>query len=136
MAVTSTPNLVTKLQSNYPSIIFRPATRFSFRPPHTVHYNTSDEPHYDLLLLHELGHALCGHQHFDTHIERLKMEREAWDQAAKLCKQFSVIYDVDFVESQLDTYRDWLHVKSKCQKCGLTRYQTGDGRYHCPYCND
>jgi lipopolysaccharide biosynthesis regulator YciM len=34
----------------------------------------------------------------------------------------------------LDTYRDWLHRRSACPECGLTRYQTVDGRWHCPGC--
>ena len=43
-------------------------------------------------------------------------------------------WDEDFVQEKLDTYRDWLHAKSKCKKCGLTGYQTKDGKYHCPRC--
>ena len=43
-------------------------------------------------------------------------------------------WNEDFVQEKLDTYRDWLHAKSKCKKCGLTGYQTKDGKYHCPRC--
>ena len=43
-------------------------------------------------------------------------------------------WDEDFVQDKLDSYRDWLHAKSKCKQCGLTCYQTEDGKYHCPRC--
>ena len=47
-----------------------------------------------------------------------------------------ILFDEDFIETELDTYRDWLHQRSKCKKCGLTRYQTRDGVYHCPFCDN
>ena len=43
-------------------------------------------------------------------------------------------WDEDFVQDKLDTYRDWLHAKSRCKKCGLTKYQTEDKKWHCPRC--
>ena len=94
------------------------------------------EEHDDLLLLHELGHYLCGHRDFDTLPRRVKMEREAWDKARELCDKYNVKYDEDIAEGELDTYRDWLDAKSRCPKCGLTRYQTSDGEFHCPRCEN
>lgn len=89
---------------------------------------------YQLCLLHELGHATLRHREFRTDPERLRMEMEAWRQAERLCEIYEVEFDAEFAEQQLDSYRDWLHRRSLCSQCGLTRYQTPDGRYHCPGC--
>lgn len=87
-----------------------------------------------LQLLHEVGHAILQHKDFRTDVERLKMERAAWEQARILCGRYHIHYDEDLVEAALDSYRDWLHQKSTCPECGLTRYQSRDGKYHCPGC--
>ncbi len=87
-----------------------------------------------LRLLHEVGHAILQHKSFRTDVERLKMERAAWEQARELCARYNIYYDEDLVEGALDSYRDWLHQKSACPECGLTRYQSRDGKYHCPSC--
>lgn len=89
---------------------------------------------YCLQLLHELGHALLQHYTFATDPERLKMECAAWAKARELCEMYSIYYDEEFVEVELDTYREWLHQKSRCPRCGLTRYQDQNGVYHCPEC--
>ena len=124
-----------KLQKSYPEFIFKPGQKFSFRPPKTILYKLS-EPNFDMLILHELGHAALGHQTFKTDIERLKMERAAWEQAKILGQQFGIQFDDDFIEGELDTYRDWLHKKARCRECGLTRFQSRDGKYHCPHCDN
>lgn len=89
---------------------------------------------YFLQFLHEIGHALLNHRDYVTDVGRLKMERAAWERAHVLCEKYDVYYDEEFVESELDTYRDWLNRRSLCKKCGLTRCQTVDGQYHCPGC--
>ena len=126
-------SFITSVSAVYPQFIIKPSARFSFRAPHTIYCNLND-PDFTLLFLHELGHALLGHTAFKTDIDRVKMESAAWNKAKSLCKEFDIPYDEDFAEDQLDTYRNWLHSKSLCKKCGLTRYQTPDGKYHCPHC--
>ena len=87
-----------------------------------------------LLLLHEVGHALSGCYDFRTEIGRLKIEVIAWEKAKELCETYKIAIDDELIESELDTYRDWLHQKSRCPDCGLTRFQTPDGAFHCPKC--
>ena len=58
------------------------------------------------------------------------------DKARELCNKYGVSYNEDVAETELDTYRDWLDAKSRCPKCGLTRYQTSDGEFHCPRCEN
>ena len=125
--------LIKKIIQDYPDINFRIGQRFSFRPPRSVVLGPAIS-HYTLLLAHEIGHALSGKYSFKTDLERLKIEREAWEQAKSICQKFNIPYDKNFIEDQLDSYRDWLHNKSKCKKCGLTCYQTKNGQYHCPNC--
>ena len=110
-------------------------------------------PKYGLLTLHELGHGLCKHKDYTTDVSRIKIESQAWERAKTVLLEYRARafdedgkvcdaelarilpeWDEEFVQEKLDTYRDWLHAKSRCKKCGLTRYQTEDGEYHCPRC--
>ena len=121
-----------KIKSDFPELRFVQGRKFAFRPPRTVVVPCDDpEP---LLLLHEVGHAISKHQSFKTEVGRLKMEVEAWEEAKKLCAKYKIAIDEDLIEGELDTYRDWLHQKSRCPLCGLTRFQTPDGAFHCPKC--
>lgn len=130
--------LLERLKVDYPNLRFRAGKRFSFRPPRTIIFvlglQADEQNSYGLQLLHEVGHAVLEHKNFATDPERLAMERAAWEQARVLCGRYGVEYNEEFVEGELDTYRDWLHQKSRCPRCGLTRYQTRDGEYHCPGC--
>lgn len=131
---------VARVQADYPELRLREGRKFMFRPRRTVVYPKDacggEEPgEMKLRLLHEMGHALAGHFGFRTDVERLKMEREAWEKARELSERYGVRYDEELVEADLDTYRDWLHRRSQCRKCGLTRYQTERGEYLCPWCD-
>lgn len=135
-----------RLRKDYPELRFRSGKRFSFRPVRTIIFeavgldefavrSVAEQNYWYLQLLHEVGHAVLEHKNFTTDPERLQMERAAWEQARVLCKQYGVKYDEDFVETELDTYRNWLHRKSCCSKCGLTRCQLRNGKYYCPNCD-
>ena len=125
--------LLTQLITSHANFHYQMGPKFAFCPPRTIIFGPY-EPHYLLLCCHELGHALSGHTHFQTDLERLKLERSAWEVARHLCHQYHIPFDPDFVEDQLDSYRDWLHHQSRCPRCGLSRYQTKNGQYHCPNC--
>ena len=134
--------LLERLEADYPELRFKPGERFCFRPARTIIFaeipqgkEQNEQNYWCLQLLHEVGHAVLEHKNFATDPERLRMERAAWERARVLCDQYGVEYDEDFVEDELDTYRDWLHQKSCCPKCGLTRYQARDGKYYCPGCD-
>ena len=121
------------LRADYPELKFRMGAKFAFRPPRSIVLGPY-EPFWGLLTLHEVSHAILGHKTFGTDVERLKMESEAWDKAQDLAQSYGIEVNEDFIRGQLDTYRDWLHQKSRCPKCGQTRFQTPDSRYHCPLC--
>ena len=128
-------SFINKLKSDYPDFRFKTGTKFAFRPPKTIILGPY-EPFWELLALHEVSHAILKHYRFKLDVERLKMENAAWDQAKTLAKQYNIKINEDFIQDQLDTYRNWLHKKSRCPKCGLTRYQSQDGIYHCPHCEE
>ena len=124
-----------QLIEDFPEFRFVLGTKFAFRPPKTVVIGPS-EPFSQLLTLHEVGHAVCRHKDFKMDVERLKMENQAWEGARKLALKYDIEIDEELVQNELDTYRDWLHQKSRCPVCGLTRFQTPDSRYHCPRCEE
>lgn len=126
-------NLINRIKTDYPNFILKTGKRFAFRYPRTITVGPS-EPSEKLLLLHELSHALLGHKSYSRDIDRVKMESEAWEKAKELASHYGVEVDENLIQDELDTYREWLHQKSRCPRCGLTRFQTPDSKYHCPRC--
>ena len=126
--------LLDKLRVDFPDLRFVPGRKFAFRYPRTVVLGPL-EPSCELLLLHEVGHAVLEHKGFRTDVERLKMESLAWEEARGLARRYGIEFDEEFAEGELDSYRDWLHKKSRCPSCGLTRFQDLEG-YHCPGCEN
>lgn len=128
-------DLINKIKTDYPSFAIKTGRKFAFRYPKTITIGPS-EPFDSLLLLHEVSHALLGHRDYSRDIDRVKMESEAWEKAKELANHYGVEIDENLVQDELDTYREWLHQKSRCPKCGLTRFQTPDSKYHCPRCEN
>ena len=125
-----------RVKGDFLKLRFVSGAKFAFRPPRTVVVpRDSDSPYDSLLLLHEIGHVLIGKYDFKTEVERLKIEVLAWEKAKELAVLYGVPIDEDMIEDELDTYRNWLHQKSRCPNCGLTRFQTPDGVFHCPKCS-
>ncbi len=122
-----------KIANDFPDFKISFGQKFSFRPPKSIMIGPV-EPGAELLTLHELGHAVSSHRDFKMGAERLRMELEAWEKARDFAKEYAIDFDEDLMERELDTYRDWLHQKSRCPRCGLTRFQTPDSQYHCPRC--
>ena len=124
-----------RLRKDYSEFRFIDGSKFAFRPPKTIVLGPP-EPFSELLALHEVSHAVLKHKIFRMDVERLRMESEAWEKARELASRYGIEVNEDIIQDELDTYRDWLHNKSKCRSCGLTRYQTPDGAYHCPRCEN
>lgn len=130
-------NFIAKLKKDFPDFRFISGRRFSFRPPKTIVIGPDEGDKTLMLLFHELGHALSGRYAYQTSVERLKIETIAWQTGKKAYQKYSELppWDDDFVEETLDTYRDWLHQKSKCPSCKLTMVQTEAGKWVCPFCD-
>lgn len=125
------PNLVDQLKQNYPQFRFIPSgyARWSANEQ-TIYYNDDS-----LQTLHELGHALLGHNNYGQDIELIQIERVAWEKAQQLAPRYGLSIDNDTIEDALDSYRDWLHQRSICPNCQQTGIQSvRDLTYRCPNC--
>lgn len=127
--------LLDKIKVDYPDLSFIESSFFSWhaRKKH-VSYNKTDEKKSTWALLHELGHALLGHTDYCNDVELLQMEVAAWDKAQELAAQYKIVIKPDFIEDCLDTYRDWLHLRSTCPTCHSRSMQTSGSTYHCFNC--
>ena len=133
------------LRQEFGQFNFIPSNRFKWRYPKSIYFEEKSAIPFEffaLQTLHELGHALSNHKDYKTDVRRLKMESEAWERARELIKThenwtktYDITYNEDFAEEQLDSYRDWLHQRSKCKICGLTRFQKKSGKWLCPKCD-
>jgi predicted RNA-binding Zn-ribbon protein involved in translation (DUF1610 family) len=141
MAVTTTSSKTSKtfigrIIKDYPQFTFHPGPQEHWSPKtKTITYSESeslDELRYGLL--HELAHALLGHDTYKSDFELLKLESQAWELAVKIGKKYGVKLDGDHIQDCLDTYRDWLHRRSKCPTCGMHVLQNSPNSYKCFNC--
>lgn len=139
MAATTTSSktladFIGRIQADYPQFKFKPGPQEHWSPKtNTITYE-ADNKDCRFGLLHELAHALLGHQNYKSDFELLKLESQAWHKAAKIAKQYGVKIDEEHIQNCLDTYRDWLHRRSKCPTCGVHVPQTDARTYQCFNC--
>ena len=128
--------LVNKLITDFPDLSFVRGEDFAWSPDkNTVYFADTQTENFELLLLHELGHAICKHKNYEHDIELLKIDSEAWEVANKyLAPKYNISLNKEYEEEQLDTYRDWVHKRSLCPNCNVNGYQTSDLNYKCPAC--
>ncbi len=129
--------LLKKLIVNYPNIEFVASDKFYWSPKEqTVYYDRSkSDSQAQWALIHELSHGLLGHTNYRTDFELLQLEVAAWHKANEVAKLFDVAINQDHIQDCLDTYRDWLHARSKCPTCsehGIQSKSSGD--YTCINC--
>jgi hypothetical protein len=140
-AMTTSNNISSKLieriKLDYPEFKFKAGAQEHWSPKtKTITYelsNSTDNQNYGLL--HELAHALLDHNSYKTDFELLKLESLAWQKAAEIGLKYGVKIDDDHIQNCLDTYRDWLHRRSKCPACGLHVMQTDANTYKCFNCS-
>ena len=131
----SISSLRKKIFETYPQFTFSTNETACWSPrENTVYY--SDRPSwYELaVLLHELGHALLDHQGYHQDIELVAMEQSAWLKAESLASELKVKLDQSIIDDHLDTYRDWLHARSRCPQCQQAGIQQIDLAYRCVIC--
>lgn len=131
--------LLSTLRVEYPDIRFVQGAQFSWSPAtRTITYpkpkKASDSLYWSLL--HELGHAVLDHKAYDSDVELLKMESEAWQTAQQLGAKYGYKIDDDHVQDCIDTYRDWLHQRSACPTCENRSLQQDIQTYRCFNCDE
>ncbi len=134
--MVSTSYLLEKLKKDHPKIAFQPSNTFCWSPSKkTIYYANLKSEYQKALLLHELSHALLGHEDFDQDISLLHHEISAWEFAQKtLSKHYGVSINDEDADAALDSYRDWLSERSKCPNCNSNAPQTKTGPYKCLIC--
>ena len=85
----STTLLLKQLKSNYPQFTFKKGNYFLWSPSENTIYYCDKSDNKPILLLHEISHALLGHADYNSDIQLITMEREAWDYAIKLAPIYS-----------------------------------------------
>ncbi len=138
VSITSLSTQLTDAKLTTPSgtpVTISESDQFGWNPDSaTVSYDPT-LPDATSLLLHEIGHALLGHSQYGRDIELLVIERQAWDKAELMSKEYGIMIDPDLIEDTLDTYRDWLHSRSLCPSCASTGLQVASRTYTCPSCH-
>ena len=120
-------------------------SQFTFAEHEIFHWSPKDNcVYYDpkelsskygiFQLLHEIGHALCNHKNYTSGIQLLKIETDAWKKAAELATDYNLTISPEQIDRCLDSYRDWLHLRSTCPKCEAVSIEIDTNRYHCFNC--
>lgn len=130
-------HLINKLLLEFPDIKFEESDTFYWSPEKkTVFYvkQTDDSPRGTWTLLHETAHAALEHKTYSSDLQLLQMESEAWEHAKKLAKGHKISIPNDYIEDCLDSYRDWLHLRSTCPICDQRSLQKDPSHYKCMNC--
>ncbi len=130
--------LVQKIKKRYPKLNLSPSDSFYWSPEtNEVFYKADSKGKLNKWsLLHEVGHALLNHHHYDADYMLLKLEIEAWQKAKEIATNFDISIDDNHIQDCLDTYRDWLYKRSICPKCSTKCLQQSDfNHYFCFNCH-
>ena len=128
-------DLLKKLKKDYPNIKFIEADKFYWSPKEqTVFYKHTVDVAGSWALIHELSHGVLQHKTYHSDFELLQLEVAAWETAKDIAKSYKIAIAEDHIQDCLDTYRDWLHARSKCPACGDHGLQIDPHTYECINC--
>lgn len=131
----STNWLIDRLKSDFPAFHFEISDKFLWSANRQTIYVNTDVSYSTEFTLHELSHALLSHEGYRTDIDLIKLERDAWEYArTHLAPRYDYVIEEEIIQDNLDTYRDWLHARSKCPECATTGLQTRSRYYTCLSC--
>ena len=134
---SKTPSqFIERIAKDYPQFKFKPGPQEHWSPrTKTITYELNGD-NLQFGLLHELAHALLGHDSYRNDFELVKLESQAWQKAAEIGRKYGVKVSDDHIQNCLDTYRDWLHRRSKCPSCGMHALQPNAKSYKCFNCGE
>ena len=130
-------SFIDKLKIDYPNITFKLGDGFYWSPiSRSVIYNDLENKiNSDWTLLHEVSHAILNHKSYKNDLELLSMEVLAWNKAKEISIKYDINIDDDHIQNCLDTYRNWLHLRSTCPECEIRTLQTDKDTYRCHNCH-
>jgi hypothetical protein len=137
MPKTTLPS-VALIGKEYPDITFEAADTFCWSPQkNTVFFDPIAVKNKRGLyqLLHEVGHAICGHVSYRSGVALIQMESEAWEAAKKISANYNIRIPEEHIEKCLDSYRDWLHLRSACPSCSSISIEVDENQYRCFNCS-
>jgi len=127
--------LIEALKADHPKLTFIVGTHLCWSPgKQEIHYEPSGKTESVYGVLHEMGHARLGHSTYSTDVDLLNKEVLAWEEALQLAVKYGIQLSEAHIQDCLDTYRDWLHKRSTCPKCGINGLQSAPQQYDCPNC--
>jgi hypothetical protein len=128
-------NIISDILSDFPNIRFVKADGFKWDPrTNRIHYSQIASEADIWSLFHELGHMMLGHSGYTSDFELLKMEVLAWQKARSLAEKYDCDISREHTEKCIDSYRDWLHGRSKCRRCEQAGLEKTPGIYSCFNC--
>jgi hypothetical protein len=137
VAPVAIESLLARIAADYPDLEFIESAHFSWHAGQgrvSFRKAGANAEHDMWALLHELGHALLTHANYKHDIELLQLEVAAWDKARELANTYDLTINEDFIQDCLDTYRDWLHLRSTCPGCFGRSLQHSETQYRCFNC--
>jgi hypothetical protein len=129
-------SVVRSLRDLLPDIGIKAGDNLHWSPENqSITYRLDDSSEDNIWgLIHEAGHATLGHHTYSSDMELLQLEVAAWSEAEKIAKNIGIKIDPDHIQDCLDTYRDWLHQRSTCPRCGVVSFQESSRTYQCYTC--
>jgi hypothetical protein len=130
-------SLLGQLRRDFPAITFTAGNQFYWSPKsQEIMYSKTDSSASSApwSLLHELGHALLDHTSYESDLELIEMESQAWEKAKEIGQTYGFTIEEDHIQDCMDTYRDWLHQRSACPRCDNRSLQQDDQHYRCFNC--
>ena len=127
--------LVDTLAQDFPQFTFTPGEQayWSFATQE-VFYSEDKLARATDGLLHELGHGILGHEDFIDDLDLIYKEIAAWEKAKELALTYNQTLDEEYTQTCLGSYRDWLHKRSSCPRCGAHGLQASQKLYNCLNC--
>lgn len=136
MPKTNLPS-IEHLRNDFKQFTFTKHDVFHWSPRNkTIYYDPDElESKYGIFqLLHEVGHATLSHTNYTSGVQLLRMETQAWAEAQNLAEKYGLSINQKQIERCLDSYRDWLHLRSTCPKCSAVSLEVDSNKYHCFNC--
>lgn len=131
----SITKLLSRLKSDFPQYIFESGKDFIWSPSkNTIYYNKQNKDG-SVFLLHELSHALLDHVNYESDVLLIAMERQAWEETKRLSLIYKVFITDEIIQSNLDSYRDWLHYRSLCPNCNSVGIEISKCFFKCIACS-
>ena len=131
------PSLLESVKKDFAHIDFTSGDHFVWQPRSNRISYVEDavlESDGSWSLMHELGHATLEHHSYRDDLQLLMMEVQAWDKAKELAIKYDIEIAEEHIEKCLESYRGWLHKRSRCIDCKTNSLQLDVVTYQCHNC--